>query len=78
MIRLNQMNELELEQFERRICKGLYYKGVRVAYAEGNFGDEVNHTPIGKMMWDLHEKGIVNLVQRKIGFEKFQYEAVVR
>lgn len=78
MIRLKQMNELELEQFERRIRKGFYQKGVRVAYAEGNFGDEIHHTPIGKMMWDLHEKGVVSLVQRKLGFEKFQYEAEVR
>lgn len=78
MIRLTEMNELELEQFERRVKKGFYQKGVRIAYGEGNYGSEMHHTKLGQLMWSLHEAGIVSLVQRKIGFERFQYEGEVR
>lgn len=77
MIRLTEMNEMELEQFERRIKKGFYQKGVRISYAEGNYGNEVHKSKLGQLMWNLHESGIVALVQRKIGFERFQYEGEV-
>lgn len=78
MIDLRLKNHDELEQFVRNIKKGKYNKGISLAYHEGNFGDEVGTTILGKLMWMLHERGLVDLVQKKIGFERFVYMGVVR
>lgn len=78
MIRLTEMNEMELEQFERRVKKGFYQRGVSIEYHIGCFGDEVNHTKLGSFMWKLYEIGIVDLVQKKLGFERFGYWGIVK
>lgn len=78
MIRLADMNQDELEQFERRIKKGFYKSGVTVAYHEGCFEDEVGFTPLGKLMWRLHELGKVELFQKKLDHNLFQYLGYVK
>lgn len=78
MIDLRLKNQDELETFVRKIKKGGYNKGVSIAYHEGNYGDGVGNTILGKLMWMLHERGLVDLVQKKIGFERFIYMGQVR
>lgn len=53
-------------------------RGTVIVYAEGNFGDEIGTTAIGRMAWDAYERGEVELVQKKIGFEQHLYMAVVK
>lgn len=77
MIRLTEKNEMELEQFERRIKKQFYARGVHIEYHIGCFGDEVHHTKLGALMWKLHELGLVRLHQKLIGENKHQYLGVV-
>lgn len=77
MIRLTEMNEMELEQFERRIKKQFYARGVFIEYHIGCFGDEVYKSKLGGLMWKLHELGLVRLHQKLIGENKHQYLGVV-
>lgn len=53
-------------------------KGFVIQYAEGNFGDEIGLTKIGKLARELSDTGAVYLVQKKLGFERFAYWAVVK
>lgn len=53
-------------------------RGTIITYGEGNFGDEIGLTTIGKLAWDAYERGEVELVQKKIGFERHLYMAVVK
>lgn len=53
-------------------------KGFVIQYAEGNFGDEIGLTNIGKLARELNEAGSVYLFQKKLGFERFAYWAMVR
>lgn len=77
MIRLTEMNEMELEQFERRIKKGFYSKGVFIEYHIGSYQDQIGLSKLGELMWKLHELGLVRLHQKLIGENKHQYLGVV-
>lgn len=78
MIRLADMNQDELEQFERRVKRGFYKSGVVIEYHVGAFGDEVGFTPLGKLMWRLYELGKVELFQKKLDHNLFQYLGYVK
>lgn len=64
--------------FSNAVKPGANEKGFVIQYVEGNFGDEIGLTKIGKMAWDFYERGLIELVQKKIGFERHLYLGVVK
>lgn len=77
MIDLTKMNDDALEQFERRANQGKYQSGTVFAYHDGNFGDEVGFSRLGKLAWKLHERGKARLFQKKLGNERHLYLGVM-
>lgn len=48
-------------------------KGDWIAYAEGDFGDEIGKTPVGKAAMEYAEDGMLHLFQRKVQDEPRRY-----
>ena len=55
-------------------------KGTYILYHQGDFGDEVGKTPLGRAVYDMSTQGKVHLVQKITQQEprQYNYYAVVR
>lgn len=59
---------------------GINAAGTHIAYHEGDYADQINSKPVGRMAWDLMKSGRVHLFQKMLHTEprRYQYLAVVR
>lgn len=52
---------------------GINKKGFRVIYAEGDFGNEIGRTEVGRVAWSEYEAGRARLYQALIQVEPRMY-----
>lgn len=55
-------------------------KATRILYHVGDYFDRIGTSDIGKVAYELHEKGLAHLVQRRVSKEprRYEYFAVVK
>lgn len=72
-------NKNAVEMLTRAATRYDKEQGLKVAYAEGEFCDNINQTEVGKMAYSLYEQGKVRLFQKKIqdSPRRYQYIAEV-
>lgn len=61
------------EKLERQAARSDKQPGLRIAYFEGDFADEVGLSNVGKVAWSLYERGLVLLMQKRISNEPRRY-----
>lgn len=71
-----------LRVFQNAIKPNANQTGFIIMYHQGNFGDQIADekfgTALGKFARQAYERGLVDLVQKKVGFEEHMYYAVVK
>lgn len=71
-----------LRVFQNALKPNANPPGFHIAYHQGHFGEQVADekfgTALGKFARQAYERGLVNLVQKKVGVEDHIYYAVVK
>lgn len=53
-------------------------RGTCITYHQGDFGDEIGTTELGRIAWEAYERGDVALVQKTYDMGQHLYMAVVK
>lgn len=78
-VNLTKLHESERARVFRNALKpNANPSGSKIVYHQGDFGDEIGTTELGRIAWEAYERGDVMLVQKTYDMGQHLYMAVVK